>query len=240
MGVKKTMANSARNQPGVERIPTVATEVETDPMENLTVFYEKNKKPLSTGITIVLVVLVGYFGYTKLYKGPAEDKASAALAMPQLYLQADSVSMALNGDGKNPGFTKIAKKYDGTAAGNLAHYYEGVCYLRMGDYPNAIKALKEFNGKGTIVGNVASGLLGEAYMESGDNAKAIESFKKATEDKDDILVTPMYLYDLGLAYEAANNTNEAKAAFKRIRDEYPRSIHARDIDKELARLGELD
>lgn len=148
--------------------------------------------------------------------------------------------MALNGDGKNPGFSKIAKKFDGTAAGNLAHYYEGVCYLKMGDYSNAIKSLKEFNGKGTLVGNMAAGLLGEAYMESGDNAKAIESFKKATEDKDDGLVTPMYLYDLGLAYEATNNANEAKAAFKRIRDEFPKSVHARDIDKELARLGELD
>lgn len=233
------MANSARNQPGVERVSTT-TELETDPMENITVFYEKNKKMLTNVTVAVVVVLAGYFGYTKLYKGPAEEKAATALSYPQLYLQADSVSMALNGDGKNLGFSKIAKKYDGTAAGNLAHYYEGVCYLKMGDYGNAIKALKEFNGKGTMVGSVASGLLGEAYMESGDNAKAIESFKKATEDKEDMLVTPMYLYDLGLAYEATNNTNEAKAAFKRIRDEYPKSLHARDIDKELARLGDLD
>ena len=80
----------------------------------------------------------------------------------------------------------------------------------------------------------------EAYMESGNNAQAIESFKKATADKDDAFVTPLYLYELGLAYEAANNAKDAKAAFQRIRDEYPKSIHARDIDKELARLGDVD
>ena len=232
------MANSARNLPGVER-PS-RQEPETDPMETVQAFYEKNKKMISTVGTVVVSVVVLYFVYTKLYKAPNEEKAATALSYPQMFFAADSLNMALNGDGKNPGFTKITKKYSGTAAGNLAYYYEGVCFLKQGDFKNAIKSLKEFDGKGTMLGNMAAGLLGEAYMESGDNAKAIESFKKATSDGKDNLVTPLYLYHLGLAYEAGNNANEAKAAFKRIRDEYPRSLQARDIDKELAKLGELN
>lgn len=231
------MANSARNQPGTERR---SAQQEPNPLDNLMEFYERNRKVISTGTTIILVVVVGYFAYTKLYKGPAEEKAATAISIPQQYFAADSLDLALNGDGKNAGFIKIGKKYDGTAAGNLSHYYEGVCYLKKGDLQNAIKALKEFDGKGTSLGNMAAGVLGEAYMESGDNTHAIESFKKATADKDDALVTPMYLYQLGLAYEANKNVNEAKAAFERIRDEYPKSMQARDMDKELARLGELN
>ena len=77
-------------------------------------------------------------------------------------------------------------------------------------------------------------------MESGEKAKAIDYLKKATANKDDMLITPMYLYQLGLAYEANGQANDAKEVFKRIRDEYPRSIHARDMDKELAKLGVLD
>jgi hypothetical protein len=42
--------------------------------------------------------------------------------------------MALNGDGKNPGFIKVASKYSGTAAANLSKYYMGLCYLKMDDY----------------------------------------------------------------------------------------------------------
>ena len=232
------MANSARTQPGAPG--ATKKEKEVNLLDNVQAFYEKNKKTISTVTTIVLGAVVLYFGYTKLYKGPAEEKAATALSYPQLYLQSDSLNMALNGDGKNLGFIKIAKKYDGTAAGNLAHYYEGICYLKMGDYKNAIKSLKDFDGKGTMVGAMASGLLGDAYMESGDNAKAIESYKKATTDKNDGLITPMYLYHLGMAYSAANNGNDAKAAFKRIRDEYPRSMQARDVDKELARLGDVN
>ena len=232
------MANSARNQPGVER-PT-RQEPETDPLENVQALYEKNKKIITTVGTVVISVVVLYFVYTKLYKGPNEEKAATALSYPQLFFAADSLNLALNGDGKNPGFTKITTKYSGTAAGNLAYYYEGACYLKMGDFKNAIKSLKEFNGKGTSVGNMADGLLGEAYMEEKDNAHAIECFKKATSNKEDNLITPMFLYQLALAYEASNNAAEAKAAFKRIRDEYPKSIQARDMDKELARLGELN
>lgn len=233
------MANSARTQPGTETEKPV-TYAESNPMDGVVVFYEKNKKVINALITGVLVGVVGYFAYTKLYKGPAEEKASTALSIPMNYFAADSLNMALNGDGKNLGFIKISKKYSGTAAGNLAHYYQGLCYLRMGDYKTAIKELSDFDGKGTAVGNMAAGVLGQAYMESGDNAKAIDAFKKATADKDDAVVTPMYLYQMGLAYEAANNANEAKATYKRIRDEYPKSIQARDIDKDLARLGELN
>ncbi len=232
------MANSSRTLPGEERIK----EEDINPLsiDKVETFYETNKKTISTVVTVVLVIVVGYLGYTKLYKGPAEEKAATALSFSQRYFEADSLNLALNGDGKNPGFTKIAKKYSGTSAGNLAHYYEGICYLKMGDYPNAIKSLKEFDGKGTSLSAMATGLLGEAYMESGDKAKAIESFKKATADKEDVLVTPMFLYQLGMAYEADGKNNEAKEAFKRIRDEYPKSMHARDMDKELARIGELN
>ena len=233
------MANSARNQPGTE--PKVRKEKEVNPLDKLMVVYEDNKKRISTVTTVVLVVVIGYFAYTKLYKGPAEEKASAAMYYSQLYFSVDSLAQAMNGDGgKNLGFVKIAKKYDGTAAGNLAHYYSGICYLKTGDYKNSVNEFKKFNGKGTMLGTMAYGLLGEAYMELGDKTQAIDNFKKAISDKNDALVTPMFLYQLGMAYASNGNNNDAVAAFKRIRDEYPRSMQARDMDKELARLGSLD
>ena len=236
------MANKVRNQPGTTTTASgrKVSVQEPNPLDNVLAIYEKNKKAISTTITIVLVVIVGYFAYSKLYKGPEEEKASAAMFFPQQYFAADSLNMALEGDGKNAGFKKIGKKFSGTAAGNLAHYYEGLCYMKMGKFKEAAVALKEFNGKGTSLGNMAQGVLGQAYMESGESAKAIECFKKATEDKEDMVVTPMYLYQLGLVYDLTNKKDDAKAAFKRIRDEYPKSMQARDMDKELARLGELN
>lgn len=230
------MANSATNQPGSET--TNVQEVEDiNPMDNITASFEKNQKTIITAVVVLVVAVVGYFGYENLYKKPAEEDASKALTMPSIYYQVDSLNMALNGDGKNPGFSKIEKKYSGTAAANLAYYYEGLTYLKMGDYKKAISALSKFDGKGTLLENQANGAIGVAYMESGDKNKAIDYFKKATANKEDDIVTPLYLYHLGLAYEAAGQNNEAKDVFIRIRDEYPRSIHARDMEKELAKLG---
>lgn len=235
------MANSARNTPGSSAPVTEEAVVYDDfnPLDNVQVAYEKNKKMISTAAIVVVLAVVGYFFYNNMSKSEAQ-KAAAAMYWPQLYFQADSLNQALNGDGKNPGFTKVAKNFSGTPAGNLAHYYEGICYLRMGQFDKAITALQAFDGKGTTLSRQAAGALGLAYMESGKNDKAIENFKKAIADKDDVLVTPMYMYQLGMVYQAAGQTNEAKEIFKRLRDEYPRSQQARDMDKELANLGELN
>ena len=233
---KLHMANSSRKEPGTQ---PATNEIESNPVDSVVGLYEQYKKQITTVTTVLVVAVVSIVGYQKWYKAPNEEKAASALAMPELYYQVDSLNLALNGDGKNLGFAKITKKYDGTAAGNLARFYEGSAYLKMGDFKKAISALKDFDGKGTLLAYEAWGALGTAYMESGDKNNAIEYFKKATSG-DDGLITPMYLYQLGLAYEASGKANEAKEAFKRIRDEYPRSINARDMDKELARMGQLD
>lgn len=230
------MANSARNQPGTK----TNAELEFNPLDKVTLTYEKNKKRINTIATVIIVAVVGFFAYLKLYKDPQENKALNALSFPQSYLMQDSLNSALNGDGQHVGFLKITKKYSGTKAANLSNYYAGICYLRMNDAKNAIKYLKEFDGKGTDVEYMAYGALGDAYMNDGNVKEGINYYSKATEDKNNLVVTPMYLYRVGMAYEMNNQLDKAKESFKSIRDNYPTSIQARDIDKSLARLGVLD
>lgn len=232
------MARTARNTPGVERIEK--TSDGSDTLLTLQSTYEKNKKNINTGITIVLAVIVGFFAYQKLYKEPQEEKAGTQVAFAERYFQADSLNLALNGDGQHAGFLKIIKRYSGTKEANVCHYYAGVCYLRMGDFKNAVKHLEDFDGKGTIIGYAAYGALGDAYMELGNTKKGIDAYEKATGDKENTVYTPMYLYRLGVAYEMANKPEDAKKAYHRIKDEYPMSQEARDMDKYLARLGDLN
>lgn len=230
------MANRVRNKQAEPKI----TSTDINPLDNVQVMYEKNKKAINTTVTVVLLVVVAVFAYLKLYKAPREDKAATAISFPQRYFQADSMRLALQGDGQHQGFLKIEKKYDGTKAANLAHYYAGVCYLHMGDFNNAIKQLKDFDGKGTMVQYAAWGALGDAYMESNKIQDGIAAYEKAAGNKDDQILTPLYLLREGMAYEMNNQSDNAKKAYTRIRDEYPQSIQARDMDKYLARLGVLD
>jgi len=235
----KNMANRARVRPDSVQ-GSNNNDFDSNPLESLELYYDRYKKIINPVVTVLLVVGLGYFVYMKFIKIPSEQKASAAMYYPELYFQADSLNMALNGDGQHPGFVKLTKKNSGTDAANVGLYYEGIAYMKSGNINEAIKALSSFDGHGTMLAYQAWGALGEAYMEMGNKTKAIEYLKKATSDKDNTVATPMYLFQLGFVYESNGQSKDAIDAFKRIRDEYPKSMQARDVDKELARLGELD
>lgn len=211
-----------------------------DALEKIAVTYENKKKTINTIVFGLIVLVGGFFAYKYLVVAPKEEKAGIAIMAAEQFYAMDSISRALNGDAQNAGFLKIIKKFDGTASANIAHYYAGSCYLKMGDYKSAIKHLGEFDAHGTIFEKAKSGLLGDAYMETNDLKKAIEQYKDATGDADDDVFTPMYLQHLAVAYEKSNQTEEAKKAYIRIREEFPRSFQSREVDKSLAQLGVLE
>ncbi len=235
------MANVVKgeDQPIVTRRVATEPEDNNEALQNVEVFYERNKKPINTAVVAIVVIVAGIFGY-RYYNTSRDGKAAAKAFYAQQYFMVDSVQSALKGDGQHYGFLKVIKEYGGTKTANLAHYYAGVCYMKLGDNKNAIKYLEDFDGKGTMVGTAAHGMLGSAYMESGKTDKAIDEYKKATENDKDVVQTPLYLFNLAAAYEAAKKPEDAKKAYMRIRDEFPTSLQARDIDRFLAKLGEIE
>lgn len=230
------MARTARNKP--ENIQEANEGQEA--LENVTSFYDKNKKQINTAFAIVVLLIGGILGYIYLYKKPNEQKAATAISYPQRLFMADSTDLALNGDGQHGGFLNIIRKYKGSDAANLSHYYAGLCYLKLGDYGQAIKYLKDFNGKGTNLAYTAWGALGDAYMENNDVKNGIKYYNKAAGNPEDDVFAPVYLYRAGIAYEMDGQPEKAKDAYKRIRDEYPQSTAAQSIDKDLARLGVVE
>ena len=209
-------------------------------LEKIALAYENKKKTINTVVIAIALAVAGFFAYKYLVQQPNEEKASVAMMRAEQMFSIDSVNLALNGDAQNAGFLKIINKFDGTASANVAHFYAGSCYMKMGDYANAIKQLKAFDAKGTVLEHAKSGLLGDAYMENKDIKNAIENFNAATVDADDDVYTPMYLQRLAIAYEKNNQVEDAKKAYIRIRDEFPRSFQSREVEKSLAMLGVLD
>jgi TolA-binding protein len=209
-------------------------------LEKIALAYENKKKTINTVVIAIALAVAVFFAYKYLVQQPNEEKASVAMMRAEQMFSIDSVNLALNGDAQNAGFLKIINKFEGTASANVAHFYAGSCYMKMGDYANAIKQLKAFDAKGTVLEHAKSGLLGDAYMENKDIKNAIENFNAATVDVDDDVYTPMYLQRLAIAYEKNNQLEDAKKAYIRIRDEFPRSFQSREVEKSLAMLGVLD
>ena len=140
-----------------------------------------------------------------------------------------------------PPVLRIISRYDGTKAANLARLYAASCYMKLGDFNNAVRHLKEFSTDDELLEVRAAGLLGDAYAEQGKKAEAAEQYKKAgTIFEEDDLNSPEYLLRAGLLYEILGKNNEAIEMYSRIKQKYSSSQQGRDIDKYLARLGKVN
>ncbi|RYG04219.1 MAG: tetratricopeptide repeat protein [Chitinophagaceae bacterium] len=202
-------------------------------------FWTKNSKGILIGLTAVVVLVGGYFAYNNFVKAPEEVKAGEAIWKAEQYYKIDSFSLALNGDASTQGFLKVISKFGSTKAGNLSKFYAGSCYLQLGDFNNAVKYLKDFSTDSKDVQLRATGLLGDAYAELGKKEDAVAAYKKAGSINEvDDYNTPEYLFRAGALSESLNKNAEAIELYKKIKEKYPNSQRAYDIDKYLARLGE--
>jgi predicted negative regulator of RcsB-dependent stress response len=227
----------------VKQVPEQITEksAEEKVVDTARDFWAKNNKVITYVIAGLVVVIGGYFVYNNFFKSPAETKAAEAIWKAEDYFRQDSLNLALNGDGANPGFLKAISKYSGTKAGNLAKFYAGACYLKLGDFNNAVKYLKDFSTDQVEVKLRATGLLGDAYSELGKKQEAIDSYKKAgTLFEEDDVNSPEYLFRAAMLNQELGKSKDAIELLHIIKDKYPTSQRAFEADKYLGKLGDLN
>lgn len=203
-------------------------------------FYNKNKNWV-LGITLGIAALIGIGIYLKLYMLPErEAKAQKAMYISQFYFEQDSFKIALNGGSpfKNAmGFKKIIDEYSFTKSANLSKYYAGICELRMGNYAKAIDYLESYSPKDDLLRAETYSLLGDAYSEKGTTDKALNYYAKSTECVDNKLVSPILCLKAAMAHEKFNKKEEALKFYNKIKNEYPSSEQAQQVDKYIYRVS---
>jgi len=197
-------------------------------------FIEKYQKIIIVVVGVIIVVVLGFFGFRRFYLSPKEKEAQSQMFMAEKYFEQDSLKKALNGDGQYPGFLAIIDDYGMTKSANLAHYYAGICFLKTGQFENAITYLKKFDVDDQVVAPMAKGALGDAYMELKQFEKAAGLYLEAAEIKKNELTSPLFLMKAAWANEELGNLEMALSYYKRIKVEYPRSSEGRDIDKYIS------
>jgi tetratricopeptide (TPR) repeat protein len=199
-------------------------------------FIEKYQKQIIFGVgTVVLVVLVA-LSINNFYLKPREVSAQNEMFKAQAAFATDSFKVALEGKGvESMGFKEIASEYSFTSSGNLAYAYAGICYYKLGQYDDAIKSLSQFDGKDNYFKTSITGLIGDCYVEKNEMTKAISYFEKAADANNSIL-SPVYLKKAGLVYESLKQLEEADKQYTTIKETYPKSPEASDIDKYIARV----
>lgn len=198
-------------------------------------FYLKYKKQINLAVIAAAAVLLGWVAYTRFYVEPKEKEAQSAMFQAQNWFEKDSFDLALKGQGEFAGFEAIAEDYGMTKAGNLAHYYAAVCYMRKGEFQNALDQLNGFSTDNEMVGPLAEGLRGDANIELNEIEKGAKHYMKAAGMSKNKLTAPLFLKKAGIAFEELKSYDDAVKAYERIKNDYSDAQEAQDIDKYIAR-----
>ena len=202
-------------------------------------YVTENKKSISIIGGAILVVILGYFGYTNLIVKPQEENAQKEMFMAERYFQQDSVDLAINGDGQFPGFIEIIDNYGSSNSANLAHYYLGMCYMKKGQWDDAIEYLSKYDAEDDITGALALGAIGDAYLEKGNNDDAEKFFMKAVDWDKNQFTSAIFLMKAGFVKELKKDYKGASEIYERIKKDYPQSTEARDIERYIVRANNL-
>jgi len=198
-------------------------------------FIEDNQKRITIAVLAIVAIVGGYLAYQKWYLAPLQEEANSQMFVAEQYFEQDSFKLALNGDLNYPGFLTIIEDYSSTDAGNLARYYAGISYLKMGEFQNAIDLLSEFDSDDKMLKGISFGSIGDAYLELDQKEKAAEFYVKAGNHTDNDFVGPVYLMRAGQTYEMLKNYKVALEQYQTIKDKYKTTPEGRVVDKYIAK-----
>ena len=203
-------------------------------LNTTSVWIEANQNKLTWAITAIVVVVLGVIALNTYVLKPKAAEASNENAKAVVYFAQGNYEVALNGnDAECIGFEAIANEYKCSQPGKLAALYAGICYYQLGDYAAAAEYLAKFSAKDLNIEPAAAQLLGDAYVQMEDYAKAAKAFTAAAKSGNE-LIAPMSLKKLGFVQMELGNNAAAKKAFETIKNDYPTSTEAQDIEKYIA------
>jgi len=197
-------------------------------------FYNKYKKVIWGVLgAIVVIGLLTLAGVKFIYQPKCAEAQEQMVAAEKAFAEGN-FEIALNGDGNALGFAQIIEDY-GTKAGKAVYLYAGVSALQLGQAEDAVSYLKKYNGKDAILLGRAKACLGDAYVALGEDKyeAAVKCYKEAVKAADNVFAAT-YLLKEGVTLEALGKKDEAIECYKAIKENYPMSVEAYDVDKYIA------
>lgn len=195
-------------------------------------FLIKYQKQLLIGVGALVLIVCAFLAYKNFYLKPQTEEAQAAIFKGEQYFQMQQDSLALFGDGNGYiGFENIINEYSSTKVADLAKYYAGISYSRLGRYDEAINYLKSFTGGDKMVTYAAKGALGNCYANTGKLDDAAKSFIDAAKGADDVLLTPVFYKKAAMIYRDLKNYDKTAELFTLIKNNYMNSPEAVEADK---------
>jgi TolA-binding protein len=133
----------------------------------------------------------------------------------------------------------VANAYPSTPDGIAAAYQAAGALFGLGRLAEAEKAYQDVIARAgsSIYGPAARMGLAETLTTEGQYDRAIKEYTDLAAQRDGVLPVDGVLVQLARTYVKAGKTNEARATFKRVVDEFPNSNYVAEARQQMALLG---
>jgi len=206
-------------------------------------------------IGVVVVLVLGAIGAVVYLRSRTENAAGRLLAVamsireapvtPETTLpdasQATATyrTTAARNQAALAAFEEVAAEYPDTDAGLTARYQAAGLVLATGDAAGAEARFREIADASDagLYGPMARLGVAEALVAQGRFDDAVAILTELSADREGSLPVDAVLMQLGRVQVRAGRTDDARAAFRRVVDEFPDSAFVDDARQELETLG---
>ena len=188
---------------------------------NIEGFLEKNAKVLSIGFGILIVAVLGWFGYQQFILGPKNEEATKSYLSAQKNLAEGKEDLALGGKSvANPGFLGTFDQYGSTKAGKLAAYNAGLIEFKKGNYQKAYDLLDKFSSGNKVLVALKYGAMADCLSNLNKSDDALAMADKASSASEDAYTSYYFTKKAGMLALALKKNADAKKYFAAIDEKY--------------------
>jgi len=204
-------------------------------------------------VALVLAAVLGAVGYfqtsqrQQAEQGFAEAVASwgRPLASPTDPAGAGSQAFANEQEkytATAAAFDALARKFPSRSEGLRSRYLAALSRIELGQFAEAEKALNEIGADrraGALEPALARLALGDLYRRWGKADQAADAFRQAAAEQDSPLPRDVALMGLAETLEETRKLAEAQVTYRKLQDEFPRSVFAPEARRRADRLGSV-
>lgn len=184
-------------------------------------FLEKYQKPLSIAFGVLVLGVLGFFGYQQFVVAPKNEEAMKTYLAAQKNLAEGKEKEALGGkSAANPGFLGTYNEFSSTDIGKLAAYNAGLLKFKEGKFQEAFDLLDKFSSDNKTLMAMKYGAMADAKSGLNKNEEALALLDKAASASDDPYTTYYFTRKAGILALGMKKNAEAKKYFATIDEKY--------------------
>lgn len=184
-------------------------------------FLEKYSKPLGIVFGVLVLGVLGFFGYKQFVVAPKNAEAVKSFLAAQKNLTENKDKEALGGkSAANPGFIGTSNEYSGTSIGQLSAYNAGLLKFKEGKFQEAYDLLDKFSSDNKTLVAMKYGAMADAKSGLNKNDEALSLLDKAASASDDPYTTYFFTRKAGIVALGLKKNAEAKKYFATIDEKY--------------------